>query len=193
MAIPATPPPAFVELQGEHLTFASIDRLVYRRDGEAADVQDLRMRLDSQALLGFLAGAIAGGPVRSLAIQIHGAHACELRAQAFGFPLRASLELTAARGRVLLRIDSASAGWLPISGQLVRDEILSSSQPAVIRSGAVLPVGGSQLSFAPDYLFSHFVAGFGQQLEQIGIPPHLRVHLQRVAFASGQVLVEGGP
>lgn len=185
-------PPALVELHDQRLTFAEIDELAFTRAGDTGYVRDLRMRIDESALVRFLGEILAGGPVGRLAATPVGPHLLQLRAEAFGLPLTAELYLGARHGRALISFESASAGWLPISGRFLRDEILASSQAAVVTSGMVRPAGADGLSFEPDYLFGHMVAGFPGELARHGLPLHLRVYLRQVALTQRSVLVEGG-
>jgi hypothetical protein len=121
-----------------------------------------------------------------------GKHRLSLDAQAFGWPTRAVLSLKAQGGRARMDIESASVGWLPISGHYLRDQILASSERAVVESGDVRAAGRNGLSFEPDYLFSHVVARLPAALEARGLPPHLDVHLTDIALTRGSVRVEGG-
>ncbi len=187
-----TPSPALVELHDQRLTFAEIEELAFTRAGDTGKVRTLRMRIDETALVRFLGGILAGGPVGQLSATPIGPHLLRLQAEAFGLPLQAEMYLGARHGRALMAFESANAGWLPISGRFLRDEILASSQAAVLTSGMVRPAGGSGLSFDPDYLFGHIAAGYPGELLRDGLPLHLRVYLRQVALTRHSILVVGG-
>lgn len=181
-----------VELRSARLGIADVEHLEATRNGDRAKVKRLKMRIPQSALVRFLADTIAGGPVQDLTVRPLGANRLLLEARAFGWPTQASLGLSAASGRALLDIETAKVGWFPVSGRYLRDQIVASSDEAVIRAGDVRPVGQSGLSFSPDYLFSHVMARLPYELADRGLPPHLDVRLTEIALRDGYVRVEGG-
>ncbi len=183
---------ARIVLQRERLGPADVEILEITRAGNRATVHRLKMRIPREELVRFLASTIAGGPVQNMSVRPLGRHRLGLDASAFGWPTRAVLSLTASGGRARMNIESAQFGWLPVSPGFLRDQILASSEPAVIESGAVRADGRTALSFAPDYLFSHVVARLPLALAERGLPPHLDVRLTDIALQSGAVRVEGG-
>lgn len=192
MLAPCAPLPAEVSLYDQRLTFATLERLDFVRQGDLGLVRSLRMTIDEAALVRFLGAAIAGGPVGRLGVRTLGPHELALRASAFGLPLHADLGLRAEGGRVLMSFDSASAGWIPLSGRFLRDQILASSQRVVLERGWVRGQGSHALSFDPDYLFSHVVADFPVELRRHGLPDHLKVYLKSISLAGSEIRVEGG-
>jgi hypothetical protein len=181
-----------VRVRDERLGIAVVEVLELTRAGDRAKVHKLRMKIPQEALLEFLAEAIAGGPVSHLSVKPLSKQRLGLEARAFGWPTRAVISLSAAGGRARMDIESAQFGWFPVSARMLRDQILASSEPEVVRNGDVKADGTTALSFAPDYLFSHVVAKLPAELAKRGLPPHLDVHLTRIAVGGGAVDVEGG-
>lgn len=181
-----------VELRSERLGIADVEHLDATRNGDRARVHRLKMRIPQSALVRFLADTIAGGPVHDINVRPLGTNRLLLEATAFGWPTQARLGLSAASGRALLDIETAKVGWFPVSGRYLRDQIVASSDEALIRSGDLRPVGQSGLSFSPDYLFSHVMARLPFELAERGLPPHLDVRLTEIALRNGYVRVAGG-
>lgn len=181
-----------VALRSQRLGIADVEHLDAIRVGDRARVYRLSMRIPRSALIGFLADTIAGGPVQRLAVKPLGPNRLLLEALAFGLPTQATLGLLAAGGRALLEIETVRLGWFPVSGRFLRDQILTSSDPELIRNGDVRPAGTSGLSFSPDYLFSHVMARLPFELAAVGLGPHLDVRLTRIALQGTYVRVEGG-
>ncbi|MBM3271457.1 MAG: hypothetical protein FJZ01_27790 [Candidatus Sericytochromatia bacterium] len=181
-----------IVLKAERLGPADVEILEATRNGNRATVHRLKMRIPRKELVRFLAATIAGGPVTDMAVKPLGRHRLNLSATAFGFPTRAVLGLGAAGGRARMTIESANLGWLAVSPGFLRDQIIASSEPAVIESGDVRPDGRAALSFAPGYLFAHVVARLPFALLERGLPPNLDLRLTDIALHGPSVRVEGG-
>jgi hypothetical protein len=191
-------PPAIVEpaptflVRELDLGVGAIKRMVFTRYGQEGRVHELDMRIDQGALVRYMGASMVGGTVSGLEIHPVGPHDLYFTARAFGLPTRAGLSIGTWRGKVLMTIGKANIGFLPLSGKFLRDQILSSSEPAVLRNGDVRAVGEAGLAFEPDYLFAHILANFGGELQRRGMPEHLKVRLSDVSLVSREVAVRGG-